>query len=172
MRSRQRAAPELAAFLAALVMPLPVHGQAPARPTAKPDGLVLVVSESTNLVDITQEDLRRVFQAEAVRDDSGRRLLPLNHPAGTPARSLFDQRVMAMSPDTMARYWIDQKIRGQKGAPRSVAPARDLARLVAKFPGTITYLAVADLVPGLKLVSIDGRGAREPAYLLREARKP
>jgi len=41
-----------------------------------------------------------------------------------------------------------------------------LARLVEKFPGTVGYLAPGDMVPGLKVIPVDGKSAGETGYKL------
>jgi hypothetical protein len=129
--------------------------------------LVIVVSQTTNLVDVSAQELRRIFLGEVVHDAAGNKLIPLNQLPGSVERTTFDQRILAMSRDEMARFWIDRKVRGQKSAPRPIAPPRTLALLVAKFGGTITYLRTTDVMPGLRTVKVDGRGPQDPGYPLR-----
>jgi hypothetical protein len=134
-----------------------------------PGPMVVVVSTGTPLQNLDIESLRRLFTGETLRDDKGNVLVPLNQAPGSAERMHFDKRVLGMDADAMARFWIDRKIRGQKGAPRSIAPARNLARIVAKFPGTIAYLSSKDVVAGLKVIRIDGKSEGESGYKLAMA---
>lgn len=129
-------------------------------------GLVVVVSEKTPLVNLDSELLRRMYTGEAVRDERGNPLVPLNQAPGSKERLEFDRKVLSMEADEMARFWIDRKIRGQKGAPRSITPTINLARIVAKFPGTVGYLSPRDMVPGLKVIRVDGKSAGDAGYKL------
>ncbi len=131
--------------------------------------LVVVVSQGTPLQNLDAESLRRLFLGEVLRDDKGNVLVPLNHAPGSKERLNFDTKVLGMDADAMARFWIDRKIRGQKGAPRSIAPARNLARIVAKFPGTIAYLSPNDVIEGLKVIRIEGKSMGELDYKLAMA---
>ncbi len=150
----------MALVLIAGLWPTDARGAAP----VPGDVLVVVVSQSTPLAGIRLDDLRRLFLDEMIRDADWNKLVPLNQVPGSSERTLFDSRVLGMAPDEMARFWIDRKVRGDKGAPRSVAPAGNLARLVAKFKGTITFIRTVDMIPGLKIVKIDGRGPGDAGY--------
>lgn len=80
----------------------------------------------------------------------GRALIPLNHALGSPTRIAFESVVLKMSQDEVGRFWIDRKIRGQVGSPKSVAAVAVLRKAVATLPGTLTYLDANDLTPDLK----------------------
>jgi hypothetical protein len=71
-----------------------------------------------------------------------------------------------MSTDEVGRYWIDRRIRGQSGPPKSVPSVDLLRRLAAKLEGAVIYIAVEDITPELKLIRIDGKFPRQPGYRL------
>lgn len=133
---------------------------------AEAAGLVLVTASKTPLESLSAGDLRQLFLGEAIRDKSGQKLVPLNHQPGSVERSVFDQRVLSMSQDEMARYWIDQKVRGLKGPPRTLAPAQMVARVVERFPGAVSYLKPEHVIAGLRLVRIDNVEPTSETYLL------
>lgn len=133
---------------------------------AEPLGLVLVTAMKTSLTNISSGDLRQLFLGESVRDNANQKLVPLNQQAGTPERSLFDARILGMSQDEMAGYWIDQKVRGLKGPPRNLAPAQMVARVVDRFAGAVSYLRPEHVIPGLRLVKIDNIEAGGQGYAL------
>ena len=67
----------------------------------------------------------------------------INHPPKTVDRVGFDQVVLGMDPETVGRFWIDRKIRGGSGPPRTVESLATLRRVVEKLPGALGYLRPA-----------------------------
>jgi hypothetical protein len=58
-------------------------------------------------------------------------------------RILFDKVVLGMTPDEVARHWVDQRIRGKGRPPRAVPDGALLKKVVRHFPGAIAYLPTA-----------------------------
>jgi hypothetical protein len=148
------------ALILALGELVPVHA-------APPNALVIVTQKSSALSDLTLRELKRLYQSEQVNGPDGKPLIPLNHPAGSPARVAFDQLVLKMDQDEVGRYWIDRKIRGQTGAPKAIPSVELLRRAVASIAGTLTYLSAAEVTADLKVVNVDGRRPIDPGYPLR-----
>jgi hypothetical protein len=119
--------------------------------------LVVVVQKSSPLSELSMRDLKRLYTGEHITDAEGRKLLPLNHPPGSPDRIGFDQAVLKMEPEQIGRFWVDRKIRGQPSAPRSVAPRELLRKAVAALPGAVGYLRDGEVDAQLKVVAIDGK---------------
>lgn len=157
--SRRLVLRSLSAGTLAVVWPAAVRA-------APPPSLVLVTSPKTSLENISLGDLRQLFLGETVRDGRGSKLVPLNQPPGSPEREHFDRRVLGMSPDEMARHWIDQKVRGAKGAPRNLSPPQMIARVVERFPGAVAYLRPEHVMGALRKVAIEGRAPGAPNYPL------
>ena len=151
------------AIIAALMGVLMLAGPAAPSRAADPP-LVVVVAGSSPMQDISRANLRRAYLGEPTGGPGGR-IIPLNQPPGTPARSQFDRAVLGLEPDAMAQFWIDQRIRGHGGAPRSV-PVAILTRLIPRLAGTVGYVRANEVVPGLKVVTIDGKKPGDPGYLL------
>lgn len=128
--------------------------------------LVVVVAESTGIHDISLATLRRVFVGSPAEYRSGKRFLPLNHAIGTPDRIFFDWVVLGIAPEDIGRYWVDQKIRGTSQPPRSLASAELAVRVVASFPGAITYCDPRFAGPTLTVLNIDGKPPSDPDYPL------
>lgn len=70
----------------------------------------------------------------------GKRIVPFNFPPKHEVRVAFDQAVLEMDPDAVARYWIDRRIRGGNPPPKQVSNARMIVRLVEKLDGAIAYV--------------------------------
>jgi len=79
----------------------------------------------------------------------------------------FDKLVLEMSPDEVGRYWIDRKIRGQTGAPRTLPSVDLVRRVVASLGGTIAYLRATDVTADLEVLTIDCHHPTDPGYPLK-----
>jgi hypothetical protein len=132
------------------------------------DTLALVVAKDNALRAISMRDLRRLYLGEDLEGPDGKRLIPLNHDRGAPERVAFDEKVLGMDPDEVGRYWIDRKIRGQSGPPKTVSPSARLRAAITHVDGTLTYLRVGDVQEGMKVLSIDGKAPGDPGYALAD----
>lgn len=139
----------------------------PARPGVRAEAanpLLVVVSAATGLTDISSALLRRAFEGLPAEYRSGKRLLPLNLPLGSAERVRFDRIVLGLGPDEVGRFWVDQRVRGAAQPPRTLSV--DLAlRVVASFPGAISYVDSSALKPGLQVLSIDGKQPSAAGYV-------
>jgi hypothetical protein len=136
--------------------------------SAAADGnkLVVVVAKGSKLTNISRSDLKREFLGETVTADDDAPLVPFNAAPGTAERIGFDRRVLGMSPDEVGRYWVDRKVRGEKGAPRSLPSPAHIAKVVAKFPHAIGYLPADQLTGDVQPVSVDGVSYVDTRYPL------
>src|SRR5688500_19317277 len=100
-------------FLGGAVLSLFVGVAGSRRAWSAPD-LVLVTGAASAVSDLSRGDLKRLFLGDPVVV-AGQRLTALNLPASTAERMRVEQRVLGMSPDPVAKYWIDRRIRGQGG---------------------------------------------------------
>jgi hypothetical protein len=123
---------------------------------ASADGrkLVVVVARGSSVTNISRSDLRRCFTSEPVSAGDAT-LIPFNAAPGTPERAGFDRAVLGMSPEEVGRFWVDRKIRGQSGAPRSLPSAAHVAKVAAKFPHAIGYLPEDQLTSDIQAVTVD-----------------
>jgi hypothetical protein len=157
-----------AAVALALAVSL-VVAAAPLRVTPPPSSteVVVVVGTQSLLHDISRSALRRAYLGD-VTEDHGTRLVPLNQPPGMPARVAFDRALLGLEPDAIARFWIDQRIRGQGSAPRAIPTVSLLLRVLAQLPGGITYLRRSDLPANstaIKIITVDGKKPGDAGYL-------
>lgn len=129
--------------------------------------LVPVVAAMSPTRDIALGTLRRIFLSEVVEDAARQRFIAFNHPPLTRPRTLFDQAVLNMTPEEVAHYWVDQRIRSGLRPPRAVTSVVLLRQVIALMPGAIGYLTPADLDPSVRAISVDGKSPETPRYPLR-----
>jgi hypothetical protein len=105
---------------------------------AGPDLIVVVHPSVTEA--ISMADLGAIFTTRRQSWTGGKRIVPFNFPAKHEVRVAFDQAVLGMDPDAVARYWIDRKIRGGNPPPKQITTAQLVVRLVEKLDGAIGYV--------------------------------
>jgi len=91
-------------------------------------------------------------------------LTPFNASPNSPDRIGFDKAVLGMSPDEVGRFWVDRKVRGQSGAPRSLPSPAHVAKVAAKFPGAIGYLPADQMTSDIQAVAVDGVAYTDARY--------
>jgi hypothetical protein len=92
--------------------------------------------------------------------------VPFNQASSSPDRVAFEEKVLGMSPDEVASYWIDRKIRGQSGAPKSVGSAELVQKVVSKVDHSIAYVRLDQVRPEVRVIAIDGKLPSDAAYQL------
>ncbi len=162
---RRRALP-LLALAAAVVVALGVLSPRPVQ-AGNDVALAIIVAPGSKLTNISVDDLRRVFESERLTDPDGNRLIALNHPPKTVDRVGFDQVVLGMDPEAVGRFWIDRKIRGGSGPPRTVESLTTLRRVVQKLPGAIGYIRPAQLSAEVRAIRVDGKLPEDAGYAVR-----
>jgi hypothetical protein len=128
--------------------------------------LAVIVAPTSKLTNLSLADVRRVFQSERLTDPDGNRLIALNHPPKTVDRVGFDRVVMGMDADAVGRFWIDRKIRGGSGPPRTVESLSTLRRVVEKLPGAIGYIRPGQLSNEVRPIRVDGKLPEDAGYPL------
>jgi hypothetical protein len=127
--------------------------------------IAVVMSSRSRHRNLSSDKLRRVFLALPTDDDDGHRFVPINLGQSSGIRERFDRNVLSMSPSDTARYWIDQRLRGNK-PPRSASSLDLCRRAVQELPGAISYLPLSQ-VGSLHVLSVDGRAPSDGGYSLR-----
>lgn len=147
----------------ALLSGWPSHAAAEAPPSVV---LVVVVAKGSPIKSLSRAELRRTFLGELIssRDIA---LVPFNSQPGSPPRAGFDQSVLGMSPAEVGRYWVDRKVRGQSGAPRSLPSMAHVLKVVAKFPGAISYVPADQLNAAVQPVAVDGVAYTDAKYSIK-----
>ncbi len=128
--------------------------------------LAVVVGQSVKMTEISLATLRTIFHGEAANGPDGKRFVPLNAPLKSYERELFDRKVLGLEPDQVAQFWITRRIRDEGFPPRTL-PSTDLGlRVVASYPGAITYLNAKTVKGGVRVLKVDGKLPSESGYLL------
>jgi ABC-type phosphate transport system substrate-binding protein len=145
----------LVLFAALSVSPL-AHSQADSP-------LLVIVHLGVPDARVDANELRAIFLRKRTLWSNGRRIVPLNHPPGSPVRVAFDRTTLGFSGDQAARFWIDARIRYGTEAPMSIASEALLARVVKQLPGSIGYVRGSAAPAGVRVIArVDRSGVSAP----------
>jgi len=133
---------------------------------AEPPRLALVVARDSALQQLSRFELKKLYLGAHIVDPSGERIVPFNQAAMAPDRVAFEAKVLGMSPDEVASYWIDRKIRGQSGAPKAVGSPDLVQKVVSKVDHSIAYVRLDQVRPEVRVIAIDGKLPTDAAYQL------
>jgi hypothetical protein len=125
------------ATLFALALLAALGGRLGAQP---PPDLAVIVNPGVPAITLGAAELASIFTRATRSWKDGSAVRPLNLPPGTPERAEFDRVVLNMSPDRSAQYWIDRQVRGDEPAPKAIAKADIVARLIPTLAGSIGYV--------------------------------
>jgi hypothetical protein len=157
--------PHLALYIPIVLCVLLATVSTPRVVGAAGKALIVVVSASSPVKDVSLGELRRAFLGEAVTV-AGKKLIPINHPLATPARDQFDRIVLGLKPDEVGRFWVDRSIRAQSPPPKTVQSAELAVRIAASLPGAMTYTTTDNLTEKLRALTIDGKSVGQSGYPL------
>lgn len=113
--------------------------------------LVVVVNQS-NPETPSQSELAAIFTTRKQSWGGGKRVVPFNFPAKHELRVSFDESVLEMTPDEVARYWIDRRIRGGNPPPKQVSSSSMIVRLVEKLEGAVAYVPRSAVTANVRVV--------------------
>lgn len=119
----------------------------PAAVSQPPLKLAVVMNSALSETQLSIDDLRAIFLRRKLVWSGGQHIVPINQPNNSPVRVAFDRAVLGFTPEQVARFWIDTRIRSGMQAPRTVAGDALIANVVKLLPGCISYVA-ADQVSG------------------------
>jgi len=143
-------------------------GLAPEDLAAQDIAVAIVVHPSTEVDDITFDELKRIFRGDRQFWDDGRRVTLLVRAPEADERRLILERIYGMDEDQFREYWIGKMFRAEVAAGPKLVYSADMARdLVKVIPGAITFVPLSQVSSDTKVVRIDGLLPSDPGYALR-----
>lgn len=115
--------------------------------------LAVIVNKSNPVAGLTPNELRPLFQTTKKAWSSGEEAVPINLLEDNPLRVDFDQAVLGLDPERVARYWTDRKVRGGARPPLRVPTTNAVLKAVASKPGAIGYVRMSEVNNSVKVVA-------------------
>jgi hypothetical protein len=113
-------------------------GRAPSAETAV--RLAIIANPAVPVKALAAAELASIFTRSTRAWKDGSAIRPLNLQPGSPERIAFDRAVLHMEPEQSGQYWVDRMVRGEEAAPKAIAKADIIVRLVATLAGAIGYV--------------------------------
>jgi len=136
-------------FLAAIALLLSwTDGSGAAAPS-----IAVVVNKHNGTEHLDRDELRAIFQTKKTSWADGTHIIALNLPSDDDTREQFDEVVLGMSPNEVARYWIDRKIRGGARPPKRVPSPRLVLAVVEKRREAIGYVREDQVTDAVRVVA-------------------
>jgi ABC-type phosphate transport system substrate-binding protein len=115
--------------------------------------LAVIVNKSNPASTLEKNDLRPIFQTTKKAWGTGEDAVPINLPEDSPLRADFDQAVLGLDRERVARYWTDRKVRGGARPPVRVPTTAAVLKAVASKPGAIGYVKLSEVNGTVKVVA-------------------
>jgi ABC-type phosphate transport system substrate-binding protein len=115
--------------------------------------IAVIVNKANPVSSLGQNDLRPIFQTTKKAWDSGQDAMPINLMEDSPLRNDFDQAVLGLDPERVARYWTDRKVRGGARPPVRVPTTGAVLKAVATKPGAVGYVRLSEVNNSVKVVA-------------------
>ncbi|HUJ29518.1 MAG TPA: hypothetical protein VLW85_26035 [Myxococcales bacterium] len=139
---------------------------APTAIASEKTAVAVVVDWSNPRTDITSAELRAIYLGQQREWADGSRIVALELEAGAPEHDAFNSAVLEMSQPDIDRYWVDQRMRGASGAPRTAPTPGSLMKLAGKVKGVIGYVPLKAVDASVKVLKVDGVAPGKPGYAI------
>lgn len=121
--------------------------------------VAVIANPSVGVKKLGHAELRAIFTVSQKRWGNGVSAVPFNYPPENSLRAYFDKAVLGLKPSQVAKFWIDQRIRGKARPPRHVLGEVLVGRVVVALPGAIGYVHKKYIPEGVLVVAfvVDGK---------------
>ena len=140
----------LLAAMVTVVSALAPRGSAPAQSATN---LVVIVHSDVPVTSLSAAELASIYVRVTKTWKNGKTVRALNLLPSSPERIEFDRVVLDMSPERSAQFWMDKQIRGEEAAPKAIAQADIIARLVPTLSGSIGYVPESKVDAKVRVVA-------------------
>ena len=137
-------------------------------PARAAEGMAVIVHPSTPIDHLSFEEMRRVFLGERQYWNSNLPVVLIVRAPVAPERQVVLNKIYRMTESQFKQYWIARIFRAETvSTPKVVYSNQTINELVSAIPGAISLVRAEDIVPGVKVVRIDGALPGDGNYPLR-----
>jgi hypothetical protein len=120
---------------------------------AEEESIDVVVHPRVPAKSLSTSELEALFTRAQTRWSDGKPVVPLSFPTGSTLRERFDRAVLRLDPKQVARFWLDQRIRGLGQPPKQALNTAMMLKVVANLPGGIGYVPTLKSPSGVRVVA-------------------
>jgi len=111
----------------------------------------IVVIAHASLPKTDRLTLQRLYTGRIVSINQ-QSVLPINLPAGTPARDEFLQWVMEQNEEQYTGYWLVRRYVGKGSPPKELGSIDEVVKYIAMTPGAVGYVPSSKVPPGTNVI--------------------
>lgn len=131
------------ALVAAIMMAFSTAGSA---------DVAIVVNAETDISEISEAHLAKIFLGKASKTDAGKLIIPIDQHRGSDLRTKFYQELIHKDEAQLKTYWAKQVFTGQARPPRMLDNDEEIKSFVAGNPSTIGYIASSSVDDSVKVI--------------------
>ena len=129
--------------------------------------LVVIVSSSQRITDISSADLRAIYLGHLTRWPAHQPIVPVMMPPGTAAGRAFIRHLIGMADLDYEQHWIGMVFRGQAASlPLIATSTEEATRFVRTHSDAIAILAEIPTETNVRVLTVDGKSRDAPDYAL------
>lgn len=113
------------------------------------DDVVVIAHPSLPKTD--RVTLQRLYTGRIVSINQ-QSVVPINLPAGTPARDEFLQWVLEQNEEQYTGYWLVRRYVGKGSSPKELASVDEVVKYIAATPGAVAYVPSSKVPPGANVI--------------------
>lgn len=113
--------------------------------------IVVVVGAKSAADKLTKEQVEKIYQSKLKEFPNGGQVIPLMINTG-PIKDEFLDRIMGKSDAQMKAHWGKMVFTGLGNAPKDVADAAEVKKLVGANPNLIGYIDKSSVDPSVKVI--------------------
>ena len=138
-----------------------------AQAQSKAGDLAIVVHPDTPVSKVTFAELRQLFLGDKQYWTKDIPVVLLIRAPTSAERDAVLNVIYQMKEPQFKQYWIAKIFRAELSSPPKIVYSNESAtQLIASIPGSIAFVAAADVKPGLKVLRVDDRLPGEAGYRL------
>lgn len=150
-----------------VVLLLAITGAASAQSKGGAD-IAVVVNPQTPVTEMTLAEVRKVFLGDRQYWNSNLPVVLLVRAPVAREREVVLRTIYQMGESQFKQYWVAKIFRSEVVSAPKIVYSEDMSKeLLSAIPGSIAFMQVKDVGPGLRILKVDGHLPGEPGYPLR-----
>jgi ABC-type phosphate transport system substrate-binding protein len=139
-----------------------------AAPARASEDMAIIVHPTTPVEQLNFAEVRRIFLGERQYWNAGLPVVLIVRAPVARERQVVLNKIYGMTESQFKQYWITRIFRDEAtSTPKVVYSNQTINELVGAIPGAISLVRADDIMPGVKVLRIDGALPGEGSYPLR-----